>query len=68
MSIAFRQRLYPRLTANALVGTDLVQAVPLVTSAAVGHIVFGDFRMPLTASLLVGSIPGVWDCFRSIMR
>ena len=52
--------LYPRLTANALVGTDLVQAVPLVVSAAVGHILFGDFRMSLTVSLLVGSIPGVW--------
>ena len=52
--------LYPRLTANALVGTDLVQAVPLVASAAVGHILFGDFRMQLTVSLLIGSIPGVW--------
>src|SRR5262245_20233405 len=52
--------LYPRLKASQLVGTDLVQAVPLVASAAVGHLVFGDFRMPLTASLLVGSIPGVW--------
>jgi uncharacterized protein len=52
--------LYPRLTANELVGTDLVQAVPLVASAAVGHILFGDFQMTLTASLLVGSIPGVW--------
>jgi uncharacterized membrane protein YfcA len=52
--------LYPRLKASQLVGTDLVQAVPLVASAAVGHILFGDFHMPLTASLLVGSIPGVW--------
>lgn len=52
--------LYPLLKASQLVGTDLVQAVPLVTSAAVGHILFGDFHMPLTASLLVGSIPGVW--------
>jgi uncharacterized protein len=52
--------LYPRLTANELVGTDLVQAVPLVTSAALGHILFGDFQLDLTASLLVGCIPGVW--------
>jgi uncharacterized membrane protein YfcA len=52
--------LYPTLTANELVGTDLVQAVPLVASAAVGHILFGDFHMDLTTSLLVGSIPGVW--------
>ncbi|MEO7986937.1 MAG: sulfite exporter TauE/SafE family protein [Gemmatimonadales bacterium] len=52
--------LYPTLKANELVGTDLVQAVPLVASAALGHIMFGDFQMELTASLLVGCIPGVW--------
>ena len=52
--------LYPWLKASQLVGTDLVQAVPLVASAALGHILFGDFQMPLTASLLLGSIPGVW--------
>ena len=52
--------LYPTLRANRLVGTDLVQAVPLVLSAAPGHILFGDFRLDLTASLLLGSIPGVY--------
>jgi uncharacterized protein len=52
--------LYPRLKASELVGTDLVQAVPLVASAALGHIIFGDFQLDLTAALLVGCIPGVW--------
>ncbi len=52
--------LYPALTANELVGTDLVQAVPLVASAALGHIFFGDFKLDLTTSLLLGCIPGVW--------
>jgi uncharacterized membrane protein YfcA len=52
--------LYPWLKASQLVGTDLVQAVPLVASAALGHLLFGDFQMPLTTSLLLGSIPGVW--------
>ncbi|MFI6817333.1 sulfite exporter TauE/SafE family protein [Nonomuraea sp. NPDC050328] len=52
--------LYPMLRANELVGTDLVQAVPLVTSAALGHLFFGDFRLDLTVSLLIGSIPGVY--------
>jgi uncharacterized membrane protein YfcA len=52
--------LYPSLTASQLVGTDLVQAVPLVASAALGHILFGDFRLDLTTSLLVGCLPGVW--------
>ncbi|MEY2419431.1 MAG: uncharacterized protein QOG90_2111 [Actinomycetota bacterium] len=52
--------LYPSLSAAQLVGTDLVQAVPLVMSAALGHILFGDFQLGLTASLLIGSIPGVY--------
>ena len=52
--------LYPSLKASELVGTDLVQAVPLVASAALGHILFGDFQLGLTTSLLIGSIPGVW--------
>ena len=52
--------LYPTLKASELVGTDLVQAVPLVASAALGHILFGDFHLDLTTSLLIGCIPGVW--------
>jgi uncharacterized membrane protein YfcA len=52
--------LYPTLKASELVGTDLVQAVPLVASAAMGHVLFGDFKLDLTTSLLAGCIPGVW--------
>ena len=52
--------LYPALSAASLVGTDLVQAVPLVTSAALGHLLFGDFRLDLTAALLIGPLPGVY--------
>jgi uncharacterized membrane protein YfcA len=52
--------LYPRLKLSELVGTDLVQAVPLVASAACGHLLFGDFKLGLTASILIGSIPGVF--------
>jgi hypothetical protein len=52
--------LYPALKANDLVGTDLAQAVPLVISAAIAHLLFGDFRLDLTLALLVGSIPGVF--------
>jgi uncharacterized protein len=33
--------LYPLLTALSLVGTDLVQAVPLVGAAALAHLLFG---------------------------
>ena len=52
--------LYPQLRAGQLVGTDLVQAVPLVASAALGHALFGDVELGLTAWLLIGALPGVW--------
>jgi len=52
--------LYPTLKASQLVGTDLLQAVPLVFSAALGHILFGDFHLDLTLALIVGSVPGAW--------
>jgi uncharacterized membrane protein YfcA len=51
--------LYPSLRANDLVGTDLVQAIPMVASAAVGHALFGDLRLDLAAAVLIGSVPGV---------
>ncbi len=52
--------LYPTITSRQLVGTDLVQAIPLVMSAALGHVLFGDVSFSLTGSLLVGSLPGVY--------
>ena len=52
--------LYPGLKSNELVGTDLVQAIPLVGAAAFGHMLFGDVRLALTASLLLGALPGVY--------
>jgi len=52
--------LYPSFKLSELVGTDLVQAVPLVASAALGHVFFGDLKLALTASILVGAIPGVF--------
>jgi uncharacterized membrane protein YfcA len=52
--------VYPGLRASQLVGTDLVQAIPLVGSAALGHLLFGDFQLGLTTSLLIGALPGVY--------
>jgi uncharacterized membrane protein YfcA len=52
--------LYPGLKASELVGTDLFQAVPLVWSAALGHLLFGDFQLDLTLALIIGSVPGAW--------
>ncbi|MEU8608202.1 sulfite exporter TauE/SafE family protein [Actinoplanes sp. NPDC048791] len=51
--------LYPKLRANDLVGTDLIQAIPLVISAAVGHALFGDLHLDIAGAVLIGSIPGV---------
>lgn len=52
--------LYPRLSARQLVGTDLVQAIPLVGAATVSHALFGHVDLGLTGSLLVGCLPGVY--------
>lgn len=52
--------LYPRLTGKQLVGTDLVQSVPLVIAGAAGQLVFGHVEFGLTTSLLVGSLPAVY--------
>jgi uncharacterized membrane protein YfcA len=52
--------LYPRLTASQLVGTDLLQAIPLVGSAALAHLLFGDARLALSLSLIAGGVPGVF--------
>lgn len=60
--------LYPSLQASSLVGTDLVQAVPLVASAAIGHMLFGDLQLSLTTSLLIGSVPGVYLGARASSR
>ncbi len=60
--------LYPTLQSGQLVGTDLVQAIPLVASAALGHLLFGDFKLALTTSLLVGAVPGAYVGARTSAR
>lgn len=52
--------LYPGLKASQLVGTDLVQAVPLVTSAAIAHAFFGDLDLAISVPLIIGSVPGAY--------
>lgn len=52
--------LYPGLKASQLVGTDLMQAVPLVASAAIGHAIFGDLDLSVSLPLILGSIPGTY--------
>jgi len=60
LMIVLLMLVYPTLTSRRLVGTDLVQAVPLVGAAALGHVLVGDFTLGLTLSILIGSIPGVY--------
>jgi uncharacterized protein len=50
--------LYPGLSAVKLVGTDLVQAVPLVLSAAIANIAIHGLDWDLLIPLVIGSVPG----------
>jgi uncharacterized protein len=52
--------LYPMLAASQLVGTDLVQAIPLTAAAALGQLLFGHVDLSVTAALVVGSVPAVF--------
>ncbi|MGI8576561.1 MAG: sulfite exporter TauE/SafE family protein [Nocardioidaceae bacterium] len=50
--------LYPTLSAVKLVGTDLVQAVPLVLSAAASNILTHGLVWSIVIPLVIGSVPG----------
>jgi putative Ca2+/H+ antiporter (TMEM165/GDT1 family) len=52
--------LYPMIGAKQLVGTDLTQAVPLTTAAALGALAFGHVEFGVTTSLIIGSVPAVF--------
>ncbi|QBX55886.1 sulfite exporter TauE/SafE family protein [Nocardioides seonyuensis] len=50
--------LYPGLSAVRLVGTDLVQAVPLVMAAAISNIFLHGIDWMVLIPLVIGSVPG----------
>jgi uncharacterized protein len=52
--------LYPMLASSQLVGTDLVQAIPLTAAAALGQLLFGHVELGVTASVVIGSVPAVF--------
>src|SRR5699024_12668381 len=52
--------LYPTLSALRLVGTDLVQAVPLVIAAAIGHVRVTGVGWSLRLPLLIGGAGGTY--------
>ena len=49
--------LYPGLSAVRLVGTDLVQAVPLVMAAAISNIALHGLDWAILIPLVIGSVP-----------
>lgn len=52
--------IYPLLLPKVLVGTDLVQAVPMLFAGAIAHMSLGAVDWRITLALLAGQIPGVW--------
>lgn len=58
--IALLLMAYPTLRPAQLVGTDIVQAIPLVAAATAGHLLFGDVQLGITTALLLGALPGVY--------
>ncbi len=52
--------IYPTLSAVRLVGTDLVQAVPLVLAAAIGHVVTEGVTWGVLIPLVLGGTPGTF--------
>ena len=59
LMIVLLMLLYPAMSMRRLVGTDIVQSMPLVGAAAIGHALFGGLAFGITAAIVVGSIPGV---------
>lgn len=51
--------LYPRLSVERIVGTDIAHAVPLTLLSGLGHWYLNTVDMGLLLSLLMGSVPGI---------
>src|SRR5438046_841419 len=49
-----------RLAPKQVVATDVFHAAILLWAAAIAHIVAGNVNYGLAATILIGSIPGVW--------
>lgn len=51
--------LYPRWESKDLVGTDVFHASMLVSAAGIAQFAAGNVNLGMTASLLIGAVPGV---------
>ena len=52
--------LYPHMPVAKIVGSDIAHAVPLTLIAGIGHWMMGSVDWHIIASLLVGSLPGIF--------
>jgi uncharacterized membrane protein YfcA len=52
--------LYPKMDLRRIVGSDIAHAVPLTLVAGAGHWLQGSINEALLASLLLGSLPGIF--------
>jgi uncharacterized membrane protein YfcA len=52
--------MYPRLSAVAIVGTDLAYAIPLTLLAGLGHLSLGNMDFGMLGYMLLGSLPGIY--------
>lgn len=52
--------LFPFMLPSRLVGTDLVQAVPMLIVGALAHMSLGEVDWKIVISLLLGQVPGVF--------
>jgi len=60
--------LFPRLSTDRLVGTDIAHAVPLTLLAGLGHASLGHMDAAVLGYLLMGSVPAVLLASRLALR
>jgi uncharacterized membrane protein YfcA len=59
LGVTFLLLLYPALSPQRIVGSDIAHAIPLTLVAGAGYFLMGSIDWPMLGSLLVGSIPGI---------
>ncbi len=52
--------LYPSMSSDRLVGTDLAQSVPLALGASVGALIFGHVSLSVTVAVATGAVPATY--------